>query len=110
MSVQNTTKQSKNIYGLDSDLVFFRANKPANVLDSLTRDIDRQGSIQICVTVVLIFLKLFSMHRAEALMVCRILKACCTVSNPLCRGRRQLFSSLSSVFNGWFYNDLAVCQ
>ncbi len=46
----------------------------------------------------LIFLGIFSMHRPEALIVCRISKACCTVSNPLCRGCRKIFIGLPSVF------------
>ncbi len=54
------------------------------------------------VNVDLIFLRIFSMRRPEALMVCRISKACCTVSNPLCRGRRQIFNGFPNVFNERF--------
>ncbi len=54
------------------------------------------------VNVDLIFLGIFSMHRPEALIVCRISKACCTVSNLLCRGHRQIFIGLASVSNERF--------
>ncbi len=54
------------------------------------------------VNVDLIFLRIFSMNRPEALVVCRISKACCTVSHPFCRGRRQIFIGLPSVFNERF--------
>ncbi len=53
----------------------------------------------MCVTVGRIFLRIFSMQVQEALMVCRLSKACCIVRNRLCRGRRQIFIGFPGVFN-----------
>ncbi len=50
----------------------------------------------------LIFSRIFSMHRPEALVVYRISKAWCIVSNPLCRGSKQIFIGLPSVINERF--------
>ncbi len=50
----------------------------------------------------LIFLRTFSMHLKEALMVCRISNECCTMSNPLCRRRIHIFISMQSILNERF--------
>ncbi len=65
MSVQNTAKQSNSSCSLGLNLVLFKVKE----LGNFKKDIDRQVSIDMRENVDLIFLRIFNIHRPEALMV-----------------------------------------